>query len=203
MFYSKLDTATVTFSNKKDVCDFISNLQEKLRFHGAQKKTSILKEIFAQAALGCSCNGLLSKLPVKIDITREVSEKFNHSINKLDQRKIPTKSHPLMLTARQVQTYNTIHRSDGPCYPEQLDGSTNYWYLMQDGWKEWKDMDFTKSACEMDIYRVAVEHIRAPNALGFGNTTRCIWDSTISTWENELQEDKLMKKYGSLPGRAA
>ncbi|WP_431025638.1 hypothetical protein [Halomonas sp. H5] len=187
-------------SCKNEFHSLVSSLCSLLSEHGTLIKTSRAQELLSRAFGYKSANGLLADLPVNLRVTEKVVSRLGdllkerHGINSIDT------SWLLRALERGHMSYSTHYGCDKDCYPAKLPDHTNYWYLTQDGWVPWSQMNFTKMRVELNIYKV----VSAFSVPFFGEdsyfcTGRPIWTADIARAEFESEAERLERKYGEMP----
>ncbi|MBY7898707.1 hypothetical protein KW478_19625 [Vibrio fluvialis] len=187
---------------KSELHSVVSSLKSNLALSEIPVKTTKLQEVFANALGYKTFNGLLHALPIEIGITDAVDSKFE----KLLKEKFNLSEHQSMQHKwlhqldDKHETYSSHYSSDKSCYPTSLRDGENYWYLMEDGWKQWSEMDFSTMKVELNIFEVAVSQLWGDPEKSFGgHSCRPIWDASIASFEFENKAERLIRQYGHTP----
>ncbi len=185
--------------SKQEFNSLASSLKSSLAALNAPVKTSRLQDIFAQSLGYKSANGLLnSGLPKDFVLTEEQGVRLstllaqNHNITNVDGYSL------LRELESKHQSYSTVRGSDHKCYPSEISENENYWYLTENGWLPWCEMDFSKMRVELNIYRVVHASSHA-----FGGSARPIWTADIGSYEFEIEARRLERKFGDWPDKGS
>ena len=122
-------------------------------------KTSRAQELLAQSLGFKSANGLFAALPLDVNLTDQMCITFQDLLSARHNVKLDHAPGLLRYVEREHKSISTTWGSDKACYPKKLLPNENFWYLTDDGWIPWSNMDFNKMRVELNIYKLSLIHI--------------------------------------------
>lgn len=187
-------------SSKNEFHSLVTSLRNLLSKNDVSIKTSRVQELLSRCLGYRSANGLLADLPVDIRLTEKVFSSFRgqlkgrHGIDTINASRL------LRFLESEHKSYSTVWRCDSKCYPRKISPTENYWYLTEDGWTPWSQMDFTKMRAELNIYKVVHSHFSSFLGEGsYAGSARPIWTADLGSYEFEAEAERLEKKFGDMP----
>lgn len=167
-------------SSKKEFHSFVNTLSSLLLDAGVSIKSSRAQELLAYALAGKSANGLYSMLPKKFNLTDDSFTRFDEHFSK---KKFATddtsKSFTLLTLDKEHRSCSSFWGNDSNCYPTKLSNSENYWYLTNEGWLPWKEMDFEEMKVELNIYKVVHSSFRPfLDETTYTGITKALWTAS-------------------------
>ncbi|WP_305965623.1 hypothetical protein [Marinobacter salsuginis] len=189
-------------SSKNEFHTLVSSLRSLLSENGVNIKTSRAQELLSRSLGYKSANGLYASLPVEIDLTHKVFEVFDWILQEKHEASDTSGAVILRELESTHRSYSTRWGSDAKCYPTQLSETENYWYLTNDGWLPWKDMDFARMRVELNIYKVVHSNF-GPflDEHSFSGSARPIWTADIASTAFEVEAARLEREYGDMPNK--
>lgn len=187
-------------SSTKEFHSIVSSFKSLLERRNVSIKTTRAQELLAETLGFKSANGLIASTPLDLTLTETMYDTLRHLLTERHQVNDVNSKQVLDSLEQNHKSYSTTWNSDSRCYPRNISESENYWYLMNDGWHSWKEMDFEHMAVELNIYKVV--HSYFMPFLGndsFSGTARPIWTADIGSHEFENEARKLERKFGEMP----
>lgn len=189
-------------SSKKEFHSLVGSLSSLLEDEGVVIKTSRAQELLSRSLGYKSVNGLFASLPVDVKLTDDVLQSFDQLVRQKHGALNVDPASVLQSLEAAHRSYSTVWNSDARCYPKELSGNENYWYLTEHGWIPWSQMDFSRMKVELNIYKVVQSHF-GPflDEYSFSGSARPIWTADIASNEFELQAAKLEQEFGEMPDK--
>lgn len=187
-------------SSTKEFHSVVSSFKSLLERRSVSIKTTRAQELLAETLGFKSANGLIASVPLDVTLTETMYAtlrlllKERHQVNDIDSKWV------LDSLEQNHKSYSSAWNSDLRCYPRKISPSENYWYLMNDGWYPWEEMNFEHMAVELNIYKVVHSHFMPfLGSDSFSGTARPIWTADIGSHEFEAEASKLERKFGEMP----
>ena len=189
----------MNISSKKDFQSLVSSLKGLLSEQSVPIKTTRLQELLSHSLGYHSANGLLGQLPIEIELNQELFNSFEQLLAERHSAR-SVNAAQLFQSLEEGNCIGSNLRIHGPAeFPKKISSREKYWYLTKDGWIPSDQIDAANIVVGVNAYKVVLsKYLPLFDDLPL-ITARAVWTSAFSSYEFELEADKLEEQFGDMP----